>query len=66
MKMFLASSHSFTVSNITFSLASKGIDDKECLGCSLLEVCDQIISVLVLLETTESHLGSGDVFLRVL
>lgn len=36
------------------------------LSSSLLEIGDQIISIFLLLETTERHLGSGNVFLGIL
>jgi hypothetical protein len=32
----------------------------------LLEEGDEVVTVLVLLETTKGHLGTGDVLLRVL
>lgn len=37
-----------------------------CLLGLLLEEGDQVVSVLALLETTEGHLGTGDVLLGVL
>jgi hypothetical protein len=37
-----------------------------CLGSGLLEVGNQVVPVLLLLETAEGHLGAGDVLLGVL
>lgn len=37
-----------------------------CLGNDAQNLRDQIIAVLRLLETTEGHLGAGDVLLGVL
>jgi hypothetical protein len=37
-----------------------------CLFGLLLEEGDKVVAVLWLLETAESHLGAGDVFLGVL
>jgi hypothetical protein len=36
------------------------------LFCLLLKEGDQVVAVLGLLETTEGHLGAGDVLLGVL
>ena len=48
------------------SYASETIITNFDLSSSLLEVGDQIVSVLLLLETTECHLRSWDVLLWVL
>jgi len=42
------------------------LDDKERLFGLLLEEGDEVVAVLGLLETTECHLGTGDVLLGVL
>jgi len=42
------------------------LDDKESLFGLLLEEGDEVVAVLGLLETTECHLGTGDVLLGVL
>jgi len=42
------------------------LQESHQLSSSLLQVRDQVIPVLVLLQSTESHLGTWDVLLRVL
>ena len=39
-------------------------DDSENITYRLLEVCDEVVAVLLLLETSERHLCSGDVLSR--
>ena len=55
------------VSECPFSQVVGGwVAGEVCLGSGAQNLRDQIIAVLRLLETTEGHLGAGDVLLGVL